>query len=77
MKYRFVSEEQFNAWAKQKYAKEFAPHFVKWNDVFETVDLECEIMADDMTIHGKWIASTEFYPFMDSDIGTRIEVVEE
>lgn len=24
VKYRFVSEEQFNAWAKQNYAQEFA-----------------------------------------------------
>lgn len=77
MKYRFVSELQFDTWARQNYAKEFAPHFKKWDDVFETEDLECETMVDTIEIAGKTVMSCEWYPFTMEDLGNRIVEVKE
>ncbi|UYD59554.1 hypothetical protein JNMOADIG_00025 [Aeromonas phage avDM5] len=77
MLYRFVSEEQFNAWSSQNYAKEFAKHFRKWDDVFATEDLSCEGMTDWAEINGQYICSSYWYPFVSDDLGSRLVEVEE
>ncbi|UYD58460.1 hypothetical protein IPAKJDPM_00117 [Aeromonas phage avDM14-QBC] len=77
VKYRFVSEEQFNAWAKQNYAQEFVFAFDSWDTIFEMEDIEYEMMIDTIEINGEVYCSTRWYPFNTDDIGTRIIEVEE
>lgn len=77
MKYQFVSELQFDTWARQNYAKEFAPHFNKWDDIFETDDLEYETVTDTIEVNGKTIMSCDWWPFCIEDLETRIKKVEE
>lgn len=77
VKYRFVSEEQFNAWAKQNYAQEFVFAFDSWDTIFEMEDIECEVCSDTIEIDGEIYMSTQWYPFNITDLGTRIIEVEE
>ncbi|AFN69866.1 hypothetical protein Aes012_236 [Aeromonas phage Aes012] len=77
MKYRFVSEEQFNAWAKQNYAQEFAFAFDSWDTIFEMEDIECAVYTDTIEIDGEIYMSTQWHPFTDEDLGNRIIEVEE
>lgn len=77
MKYRFISEEQFNAWAKQAFAQEFVFAFDTWDTVFEAEDIECEVMIDTIEIDGQVYCSTQWYPFNGEDLGVRIVEVDE
>ena len=77
VKYRFVSEEQFNAWAKQNYAQEFVFAFDSWDTIFEMEDIEHAVCTDTIEIDGEIYTSTQWYPFNDEDLGNRIIEVEE
>ncbi|UIW12956.1 hypothetical protein Ah13A_020 [Aeromonas phage AhMtk13a] len=77
IKYRFVSEEQFNAWAKQAFAQEFVFAFDTWDTVFEAEDIEYEVVVDTIEINGQLYSSTQWYPFNAEDIGIRIVEVNE
>lgn len=77
VKYRFVSEEQFNAWAKQNYAQEFAFAFDSWDTIFEMEDIGRKVCSDNIEIDGEIYVSTQWYPFNITDLGNRITEVEE
>lgn len=77
VKYRFVSEEQFNAWAKQNYAQEFAFAFDSWDTIFEMEDIGRKVCSDTIEIDGEIYMSTQWYPFNITDLDNRIIEVEE
>ena len=77
VKYRFVSEEQFNAWAKQNYAQEVAFAFDSWDTIFEMEDIEYAVYTDTIEIDGEIYTSAQWHPFDAEDLGTRIMEVEE
>lgn len=77
VKYRFVSEEQFNAWAKQNYAQEFAFAFDSWDTIFEMEDIGRKVCSDTIEIDDEIYMSTQWYPFNITDLGNRIIEVKE